>query len=1057
MAHEPVALTTSIESAPPSGADYDAICAAVMETVRGRWFLQEYARRNRNADTSTVLNAIERLEAAIQGERTGQVVERFRFDLNEMAEAVALAKAEIAAIKPDDAVAGNARPASAAQVHDRATSDLLATAEQIQDLSWRLREQGIDAHMCDGLDSRAREIVAACSQPDLTGQRTHAAIEMLRSLEGRLNDLMSFSNQKPTSTTHAFPLSAPGNGAHPEKTELILEPLIPATAVVVHRTEHDPARDAAVIIDHEPLVPARPSLHVEVIPERPQAVSEPPVERERVPTVSTLLATPVPVSARHAAEDERVPTVALLESKMADLLASMSAPSSRPVIALDLAQRLAEASPLVMLRELEIARTTVVVTREPPPPQPEAKPAPAATDQEDPAAFLFEPLPLPTTRSPAAPAALQLDPEPLPVAEVAPRPSEPEPEPVVVLEPVPFKETIAAAEPAEDVKPAALMLEPVAQAEATRSISPTQPEPPPSDVVVSVATPEPEPLVLASEPDKAVVEVEVTHTVTTSAVVGLPPDVTATDVLAPVPTRSLAEPLVEAPVVAQVEQLPEPRSALVIVAEAPEPTIEAAAPATLQQFEGQFAEIFQAAPARPLVEHTGEVSVHLEQMVEAEPVAVSSAPPEPEPIEAIALRSLSVQPPEPETTPSPKSEPAAIEALAEPTAPVVAHAEQPEPHSELVRVVEVETIVVEAKTEIEVTAPPPSPDPIAELPPEPVVSRSLAPEPDAATTPLVKEEPAKAELRAEPVAVSISQAPPEPEQAEPLPPVAHAEPTEPVLVLEPEPLVVAGKPDAEHATAFTRSLDPFAAREPAQALSHDPPTLVGGPLLKPEPPAADVPSEPEALSIAQPPPEQPLVLEPEPLVVAAKPEIEAPAPARAAETIVALEPEPLVVHAAWEKAVEAPPPVPAPGVAIEPIAVAEKPVRAVAEPETRSVAPVVVEATPPAAAPEVAVTHEPVVTAELALEPVAPAPEPASEPPVAATATPSALAGTPLPDAAPITPTALGAVRPNGKTNGAHPPVAQPRLARPTPRPAPHDPLAPLALMSDEEKIALFS
>lgn len=42
--------------------DYEAIEAAVMETARGRWFLMEFARRNRNADTKVLLDAIARLE-----------------------------------------------------------------------------------------------------------------------------------------------------------------------------------------------------------------------------------------------------------------------------------------------------------------------------------------------------------------------------------------------------------------------------------------------------------------------------------------------------------------------------------------------------------------------------------------------------------------------------------------------------------------------------------------------------------------------------------------------------------------------------------------------------------------------------------------------------------------------------------------------------------------------------------------------------------------------------------------------------------------------------------
>lgn len=43
-------------------ACYDDIERAVCETARGRWFLAEYARRIRAAETAEVLAAIERLE-----------------------------------------------------------------------------------------------------------------------------------------------------------------------------------------------------------------------------------------------------------------------------------------------------------------------------------------------------------------------------------------------------------------------------------------------------------------------------------------------------------------------------------------------------------------------------------------------------------------------------------------------------------------------------------------------------------------------------------------------------------------------------------------------------------------------------------------------------------------------------------------------------------------------------------------------------------------------------------------------------------------------------------
>src|SRR5512134_3815149 len=84
----------------PEG-DFAAIESAVMETARGRWFLAEYARRNRHADTTMLLKALDRIEATIGGKKSVEPVDRIRFDLVEMSKAIARTKTEIASIKPD--------------------------------------------------------------------------------------------------------------------------------------------------------------------------------------------------------------------------------------------------------------------------------------------------------------------------------------------------------------------------------------------------------------------------------------------------------------------------------------------------------------------------------------------------------------------------------------------------------------------------------------------------------------------------------------------------------------------------------------------------------------------------------------------------------------------------------------------------------------------------------------------------------------------------------------------------------------------------------------------
>src|SRR3954454_21705289 len=86
----------SLTAVEPS--EYDLIESAMSESTRGRWFLGEYARRNRSADTDMLLGAIHRLENAVTSERGPDGFGRLRGDLMEMANAIARTKAEIAAI-----------------------------------------------------------------------------------------------------------------------------------------------------------------------------------------------------------------------------------------------------------------------------------------------------------------------------------------------------------------------------------------------------------------------------------------------------------------------------------------------------------------------------------------------------------------------------------------------------------------------------------------------------------------------------------------------------------------------------------------------------------------------------------------------------------------------------------------------------------------------------------------------------------------------------------------------------------------------------------------------
>ncbi len=176
-------------------SDYEAIEAAVMETEKGRWFLFEYARRHRSADTDVVMEAIGRLETLLKRERRPDA-DRIRLDIGEMKDAIERTKLEIAQIKSDGRSplsrfdrASNELDAIVEQT-EGATSEILGSAEKIQELAWTMREAGVDNALCDEVENLTTNIYMACSFQDLTGQRTQKVVQVLRYLENRINAMI---------------------------------------------------------------------------------------------------------------------------------------------------------------------------------------------------------------------------------------------------------------------------------------------------------------------------------------------------------------------------------------------------------------------------------------------------------------------------------------------------------------------------------------------------------------------------------------------------------------------------------------------------------------------------------------------------------------------------------------------------------------------------------------------------------------------------------------------------------------------------------------------------
>ncbi|BAM88602.1 conserved hypothetical protein [Bradyrhizobium oligotrophicum S58] len=241
MVDEVFALSPiSARAAQPNETDYEAIRDAFMETSRGRWFLGEYAKRNRNADTSMVLDAVARIEHALASQRQQQ--QEF-----EQADSKALPEA-LAAIR---ATVEDAALAAASAVDSMALEQNLAPVRKgiriIKEISWRWREIGADSRICDLIDSQVTSIEAACDQLASADPKVAllAAFEIIKTRLKELDDgqatVLPTADERVAAAEAAAPPSQDQDIASSPATEA------PASAQreIVREPQHAPEPAAA--------------------------------------------------------------------------------------------------------------------------------------------------------------------------------------------------------------------------------------------------------------------------------------------------------------------------------------------------------------------------------------------------------------------------------------------------------------------------------------------------------------------------------------------------------------------------------------------------------------------------------------------------------------------------------------------------------------------------------------------------------------------------------------------------------------------------------------------
>jgi hypothetical protein len=193
MADEAFALSPiSARASMPEEKDYEAIREAFMETSRGRWFLGEYARRNRNADTRMVLDAVARIEDALAAQRQQPPPAA-----EEHAQALAAIRSAVA----------EAEQAASATLDGLGLEDSLAPIRKgvriIREISWRWREIGADGRICDLIDSQAGAIEAGCAQ--IAGIDPRAALRAAFDLINSSIDRFADGPAEASAPTHDAP------------------------------------------------------------------------------------------------------------------------------------------------------------------------------------------------------------------------------------------------------------------------------------------------------------------------------------------------------------------------------------------------------------------------------------------------------------------------------------------------------------------------------------------------------------------------------------------------------------------------------------------------------------------------------------------------------------------------------------------------------------------------------------------------------------------------------------------------------------------------------------
>ncbi len=183
-----------------SDEEFDRIEDAIARTARGRAFLRRYHRRAMGGAGEEIRRMLTEFRVSwhrqSEAAEAAKHVDVLRRELTEMAASIETARREVAALRPPDGA--NDKILSATNELDaivlsteRASFEILNSAESLMSVASRLRAEGANADLCAQIEVEISNIFTACSFQDLTGQRTSKVVNALRYIEQRINAMIS--------------------------------------------------------------------------------------------------------------------------------------------------------------------------------------------------------------------------------------------------------------------------------------------------------------------------------------------------------------------------------------------------------------------------------------------------------------------------------------------------------------------------------------------------------------------------------------------------------------------------------------------------------------------------------------------------------------------------------------------------------------------------------------------------------------------------------------------------------------------------------------------------